>query len=167
MNTHNPEPVPPELETMISLATQALNEHTNDADLCAACGSAWPCQRAILAEHNLALRDEPPPKLGWSSRGTGAHRAGGRAVTGPTPDETTPRTLMWVSQGLRTRLVHGGLSLDERLAVAAVLATAVATVDAAGDHGMVGTAGVGGLAKGVDKLAALCAEPTAEGRAER
>lgn len=46
--------MPPELEALVSLATRALNEHTNDAVLCAVCGSAWPCERAVLAEHNLA-----------------------------------------------------------------------------------------------------------------
>ena len=54
MNPQAPEPVPPECEAMIALATQALNDHTNDAGLCAVCGCAWPCERAVLAEHNLA-----------------------------------------------------------------------------------------------------------------
>lgn len=36
------------------LATQAVNTHTNDAGLCAASGSVWLCERAVLAEHNLA-----------------------------------------------------------------------------------------------------------------
>jgi hypothetical protein len=43
------------------MATRVLNEHTNDHDLCAVCGCAWPCARAELAEHNLAFlqRDAP------------------------------------------------------------------------------------------------------------
>lgn len=55
MSPQAPEPVPPELEAMIALATQALNDHIDDAGLCAVCGSAWPCERAVLAEHNLAV----------------------------------------------------------------------------------------------------------------
>lgn len=54
MNPQNPEPAPPELEALISLATRTLNEHTNEADLCAVCGCAWPYEWAVLAEHNLA-----------------------------------------------------------------------------------------------------------------
>lgn len=56
MNPQAPEPVPvpPEFEAMIKLATQALNEHTDDTGLCAVCGCTWPCERAVLAEHNLA-----------------------------------------------------------------------------------------------------------------
>lgn len=54
MNRQAPDTVSPEFEALISLATRALNEHTNDADLCAVCGFAWPCEFAVLAEHNLA-----------------------------------------------------------------------------------------------------------------
>ena len=54
MNFQAPEPIPPELEAMIRLATQEFNDHTDDADLCAVCGCAWPCEHAVLAEHNLA-----------------------------------------------------------------------------------------------------------------
>lgn len=42
-----------EFAALISLATRTLNTHINDADLCAVCGCAWPCERAVLAEHNL------------------------------------------------------------------------------------------------------------------
>lgn len=44
-----------EMDALHQLATVVLNEHTNDHDLCAVCGSAFPCERAVLAEHNLAL----------------------------------------------------------------------------------------------------------------
>lgn len=54
MNPQTPQPLPPELEALISLATRVLNEHTNQAGLCALCGCAWPCESAVLAEHNLA-----------------------------------------------------------------------------------------------------------------
>lgn len=46
---------PPELERLCSTATVVLNEHVNDAGLCAVCGSAWPCERVQFAEHNLAV----------------------------------------------------------------------------------------------------------------
>ena len=44
-----------EVEALHQLATVVLNEHTNDGDLCAVCGCAFPCERAVLAEHNLAF----------------------------------------------------------------------------------------------------------------
>jgi len=44
--------LPPDLVTLSSLAVSVLNEHVNDADLCAVCESAWPCELVVLAEHN-------------------------------------------------------------------------------------------------------------------
>ena len=44
-----------EIDALIRLATRVLNEHRNDHELCAVCGCAFPCDRAVLAEHNLAL----------------------------------------------------------------------------------------------------------------
>ncbi|MDQ3405640.1 MAG: hypothetical protein M3548_19985 [Actinomycetota bacterium] len=38
-----------------ALATRVLGERTNDCDLCTVCGSAWPCERVVLADHNLAV----------------------------------------------------------------------------------------------------------------
>jgi hypothetical protein len=46
---------PPELELLCSRAVLVLNEHIDAAGLCAVCGSAWPCERVQLAEHNLAV----------------------------------------------------------------------------------------------------------------
>lgn len=43
------------LERLCALATEVLGDHVGDADLCAVCGSAWPCERARLATHNLAV----------------------------------------------------------------------------------------------------------------
>lgn len=43
---------------LIVLAVTILGEHTSDDTthtICAACGSPWPCEPAITAEHNLAL----------------------------------------------------------------------------------------------------------------
>lgn len=42
-----------------ALATRVINEHVNDRGLCAVCGCAFPCKRAGLAEHNLALLGHP------------------------------------------------------------------------------------------------------------
>jgi len=44
-----------ELEHLGQLAMVVLNDHTNQAGLCAICGTAFPCDSAVLAEHNLAL----------------------------------------------------------------------------------------------------------------
>jgi hypothetical protein len=50
------ESAPSELEALSSLAVTVLNEHTNDADPCAVCGSTWPCERVIPAEHFSRFR---------------------------------------------------------------------------------------------------------------
>lgn len=50
-----PDRLPAALELLSSLATVVLGTHTNAADLCAVCGSAWPCERVVLADHNLAV----------------------------------------------------------------------------------------------------------------
>ncbi len=47
--------LPDVLATVSTLATAVLGDHTNDAGLCAVCGSAWPCERATTAAHNLAV----------------------------------------------------------------------------------------------------------------
>ena len=44
-----------EIQHLAQLATIVLNEHTNDHGLCAVCGCAFPCESAVLAEHNVAL----------------------------------------------------------------------------------------------------------------
>lgn len=44
-----------EVDALHQLATVVLNEHRSDDGLCAVCGCAFPCERAVLAEHNLAL----------------------------------------------------------------------------------------------------------------
>jgi hypothetical protein len=44
-----------EILKMAALATEVINEHTDCNGLCAVCGSAWPCQRAVVADHNLGL----------------------------------------------------------------------------------------------------------------
>ncbi|HEX3781448.1 MAG TPA: hypothetical protein VHX38_17445 [Pseudonocardiaceae bacterium] len=44
-----------ELVKLIELATIVINEHTDVDGLCAVCGSAWPCERVVFAEHNIEL----------------------------------------------------------------------------------------------------------------
>jgi len=46
-------PVQGDLGALSSLAVAVLSEHTNQAGRSAVCGSAWPCEHASLAEHNL------------------------------------------------------------------------------------------------------------------
>ena len=43
------------LEALLALAAQVITEHTSDEGSCTVCGVAFPCERAVLAEHNLAL----------------------------------------------------------------------------------------------------------------
>lgn len=44
------------IEHLAHLATAVLNEHVNEGGQCAACLEAsFPCDSAVLAEHNMAL----------------------------------------------------------------------------------------------------------------
>jgi len=49
------DPPPVVLGLMRALAISVLSEHTDEAGLCAVCRSVWPCEHAVLAEHNLAV----------------------------------------------------------------------------------------------------------------
>jgi hypothetical protein len=49
------DPLPVVLELMRAVAISVLNEHGNEAGQCVVCGSAWPCERVVLADHNLAM----------------------------------------------------------------------------------------------------------------
>jgi hypothetical protein len=49
------EEVIADFTALVGVATRVMYEHTNDCDLCAVCGCAWPCERVVLAEHNLAF----------------------------------------------------------------------------------------------------------------
>jgi hypothetical protein len=44
-----------DLGELSSLAVTILNEHVNEAGLCAVCWRAWPCELVILADHNYGL----------------------------------------------------------------------------------------------------------------
>lgn len=54
MNPPVAERFPPEVRQLLSTAARVIDEHINEQGLCAVCGSAWPCERAVVAEHNLA-----------------------------------------------------------------------------------------------------------------
>ena len=41
------------MDGLRALATRVINEHLDAHGLCAVCSSAFPCERAVLAEHNL------------------------------------------------------------------------------------------------------------------
>jgi hypothetical protein len=51
------------IEHHLTVAAKIMNEPVNHGGPCATCGSVFPCERAILAENNLALGlanfDEP------------------------------------------------------------------------------------------------------------
>jgi hypothetical protein len=51
--TSDPQ-LPVECEALCSVAVAVFNVHVNDRGLCPVCGCAWPCERMVLPEHNLA-----------------------------------------------------------------------------------------------------------------
>jgi hypothetical protein len=46
---------PPEVMHLLGTARRVIDQHVRDDGRCAECGSAWPCQRARLAESALAV----------------------------------------------------------------------------------------------------------------
>jgi hypothetical protein len=44
----------PEVRRLSATAADVLNRHVGENGRCTACGTAWPCESAQLAEHNLA-----------------------------------------------------------------------------------------------------------------
>jgi hypothetical protein len=53
MITLDSAPLPPALQTLRLTATVVINQHINAGGLCAVCGSAFPCERAQLADTAL------------------------------------------------------------------------------------------------------------------
>jgi hypothetical protein len=49
------DPLPVVLELMRALAISVLIEHSDEAELCVKCRSAWPCEPVVVATHNLAV----------------------------------------------------------------------------------------------------------------
>ena len=54
MTTPAAERFPPGVRQLLSTATRIIDEQLNEQGLSAICGSVWPCERAMGAEHNLA-----------------------------------------------------------------------------------------------------------------
>ncbi len=62
-----------QLARLRTVAAGVLSSHVNDHGRCVACGSDWPCGRAVLAEHNLAMCNDtgvlrPPGTAGQRQR---------------------------------------------------------------------------------------------------
>ncbi len=47
------------LNQLHALAIKMINKHIDNDGACADCNSKWPCNHAVLAEHNLALLSGP------------------------------------------------------------------------------------------------------------
>lgn len=45
----------PELDRLAELAIAVFTKHVSDADCCAVCGTGWPCEQVVLADHNLEV----------------------------------------------------------------------------------------------------------------
>jgi hypothetical protein len=54
IDTPIPDHFPAELIQLSTTASDVLNTHLSDQGCCVICNSLWPCERAPLAEHNLA-----------------------------------------------------------------------------------------------------------------
>lgn len=61
------DPLPASLDDLGRLATTVLGEHIAIGNLCAVCGSSWPCSMVVLADHNLeaAQPTNQPSRQGW------------------------------------------------------------------------------------------------------
>jgi len=46
--------LPPELARLLVTAQKEITEHGNNHRLCPVCGSAFPCERAVLADLTLS-----------------------------------------------------------------------------------------------------------------
>ncbi len=45
----------PTLDRLAEVAIAVFDEHLNFAECCAICGTGWPCEQVVLADHNLAV----------------------------------------------------------------------------------------------------------------
>jgi 8-oxo-dGTP pyrophosphatase MutT (NUDIX family) len=60
--TASRDPLEATLRSLASRAARTIGEHTNRDGRCLACGASWPCEKAILASHNLELASGPIPE---------------------------------------------------------------------------------------------------------
>lgn len=98
----------PQLARLRTVAVGVLNSHVNDHGRCAACGSDWPCGRAVLAEHNLAMSNDtgvlrPPETVSLRQRCRSRSRSGNDRIG-------RQRTFSPVIQPCQT--THGALGGD-------------------------------------------------------
>lgn len=45
----------PVLDRLSELAVEVFAHHLISAECCVICGTGWPCQQVVLADHNLAV----------------------------------------------------------------------------------------------------------------
>jgi hypothetical protein len=45
----------PTLDRLTEVAIAVFASHLNCSECCAVCGTGWPCQQVVLADHNLAV----------------------------------------------------------------------------------------------------------------
>jgi hypothetical protein len=43
------------LNRLTEVAIEVFARHLNSAECCVICGTGWPCQQEVLADHNLAV----------------------------------------------------------------------------------------------------------------
>ncbi|MEV6717262.1 hypothetical protein AB0M48_35125 [Lentzea sp. NPDC051208] len=43
------------LDRLTEIAVAVFACHLNTAECCTVCGTSWPCQQVVLADHNLAV----------------------------------------------------------------------------------------------------------------
>lgn len=45
----------PALDRLTEVALAVFAEHLNCSECCVVCGTGWPCEQVVLADHNLAV----------------------------------------------------------------------------------------------------------------
>jgi anti-sigma regulatory factor (Ser/Thr protein kinase) len=114
----------PQLARLRTVAVGVLSSHLNDHGRCAVCGAEWPRDRAVLAEHNLAIcggtgAPKPSEPVSWGQRcRSRTHARNGRVSRQPAfwpatqPRQASQRTLggdMTMQWLLRNSLQLGAL----------------------------------------------------------
>ena len=114
----------PQMARLRTVAVGVLNSHASDHGRCAVCAAEWPCDRAVLAEHNLAICDgtgvlRPPGPVSRGERcRTRTHARNGRVIRqqpfwpATRPRQTSQRALggdMTMQWPLQNSLQFGAL----------------------------------------------------------
>jgi hypothetical protein len=45
----------PALDRLTEVAVAVFAEHLSCSECCVICGTGWPCEQVVLADHNLAV----------------------------------------------------------------------------------------------------------------